>query len=45
MELHIASPHLRIPEHLVNMLKKKETVPYFLTELSFINLHKNIISF
>jgi 8-oxo-dGTP diphosphatase len=29
MELHIASPHLRIPEHLVNMLKKKETVPYF----------------
>ena len=23
MELHIASPHLRIPEHLVNMLKER----------------------
>ena len=44
MELHIARPYLRIPEHLLYLLQKKETVPYFLTEQSFINLHKNIIS-
>ena len=43
MELHIAAPYLRIPEHLLDLLQK-ETVPYFLTEQSFINLHKNIIS-
>ncbi|MDM5239400.1 NUDIX hydrolase [Bacillus cereus] len=29
MELHIAAPHLRISEHLLNMLQQKETVPYF----------------
>ncbi|MGE6540724.1 NUDIX hydrolase [Bacillus luti] len=29
MELHVAAPYLRIPKHLLNMLKKKETVPYF----------------
>ena len=40
MELHIAAPYLRIPEHLLDLLQKKETVPYFLTEQSFINLHK-----
>ncbi|MGE1108434.1 NUDIX hydrolase [Bacillus wiedmannii] len=29
MELHEAAPHLRIPEHLLNILQRKETVPYF----------------
>ncbi|UJA81460.1 NUDIX hydrolase [Bacillus cereus] len=29
MELHRAEPHLRIPEHLLNILQRKETVPYF----------------
>ena len=29
MELHIAAPYLRIPEHLLDLLQKKETVPYF----------------
>ncbi|WP_142347794.1 NUDIX hydrolase, partial [Bacillus cereus] len=29
MELHIAAPYLRIPEHLLYLLQKKETVPYF----------------
>lgn len=29
MELHKAAPHLRIPEHLLNTLQRKETVPYF----------------
>lgn len=43
MELHKAAPHLRIPEQLLNTLQRKETVPYFLTEQSFINLHKIII--
>ena len=28
MELHIAAPYLRIPEHLLDILQKKETVPY-----------------
>ncbi|MBJ8052335.1 NUDIX hydrolase [Bacillus cereus] len=28
MELHIAEPYLRIPEHLKGVLQKKETVPY-----------------
>jgi hypothetical protein len=26
---HIAAPYLRIPEHLLDLLQKKETVPYF----------------
>jgi mutator protein MutT len=29
MELHIAAPYLRIPEHLLDFLQRKETVPYF----------------
>lgn len=40
MELHIAAPYLRIPEQLLDFLQRKETVPYFLTEQSFINLYK-----
>ena len=28
MELHIAAPYLRISEHLLDILQKKETVPY-----------------
>ncbi|PFW55087.1 DNA mismatch repair protein MutT [Bacillus cereus] len=28
MELHIAAPYLRIPGHLLDILQKKETVPY-----------------
>ncbi len=28
MELHRAAPYLRIPEHLLDILQKKETVPY-----------------
>ena len=43
MELHIAAPYLRIPEHLLDLLQKKSST-LFLTEQSFINLHKNIIS-
>ena len=44
MELHRAAPYLRIPEHLLDILQKKETVP-FLMEQSFIKQHKNIITY
>ena len=45
MELHRAAPYLRIPEHLLDILQKKETVPYILMEQSFIKQHKNIITY
>ncbi|HDR7795565.1 TPA: NUDIX hydrolase [Bacillus luti] len=29
MELHLAASYLRIPKHLLHILQRKETVPYF----------------
>jgi 8-oxo-dGTP diphosphatase len=34
MELHIAAPYLRIPEHLLDLLQKKETVPRKLKKIA-----------